>query len=124
LTLDPAINGWAIVIMSLRDRQPPNAPLVHPKLNTGKEPFKCGMASAECGVVEQQSNEATKLSGLVAWFLGCSKEFPSAGIRFPSSPAPRALRSAPRCPCGICRSRGNETHFILDWQMRIADFSE
>jgi hypothetical protein len=52
------------------------------------------MASAECGVVEQQSNEGTKLSGLVAWFLGCSKEFPSAGIRFPSLPslvrAPRA----------------------------------
>ena len=25
-------------------------PNVHPKLNTGKEPFKCGMENAECGV--------------------------------------------------------------------------
>jgi len=28
----------------------PNAPIVHPKMNSGKEPFKCGMGSAECGV--------------------------------------------------------------------------
>jgi hypothetical protein len=48
--LDPAINGWAIVIASFRDGQPPIAPIVHPKMNTGKE-------------------------------------FPSAGIRFPSSPS-------------------------------------
>jgi hypothetical protein len=46
LTLDPAINGWAIVIALLRDWQTPIAAIVHPKLNTGKEPFKCGMASA------------------------------------------------------------------------------
>ena len=26
------------------------APIVHPKMNTGKEPFKCGMESADCGV--------------------------------------------------------------------------
>ncbi len=25
-------------------------PIVHPKMKTGKEPFKCGMESAECGV--------------------------------------------------------------------------
>ena len=24
-------------------------PIIHPKMNAGKEPFKCGMASAECG---------------------------------------------------------------------------
>ena len=24
--------------------------IVHPKMNSGKEPFKCGMESAECGV--------------------------------------------------------------------------
>jgi hypothetical protein len=28
----------------------PNAPIVHFKMNTGKEAFKCGMESAECGV--------------------------------------------------------------------------
>jgi hypothetical protein len=44
-------------------------------MDSGKGPFKCGMESAECGMVEQQSNEGTKLSGLVAWFLGCSKNF-------------------------------------------------
>jgi hypothetical protein len=38
------------LIDSLADIQTPNAPIVHPKLNTGKEPFKCGMESAECGV--------------------------------------------------------------------------
>jgi hypothetical protein len=37
LTLDPAINGLAIVIESLRDWQPPNAPIVHLKMNSGKE---------------------------------------------------------------------------------------
>ena len=26
------------------------APIVHPKMKSGKEPFKCGMESAECGV--------------------------------------------------------------------------
>jgi hypothetical protein len=40
------MNGWAIVIAPLRDGQTPNAPIVHPKLNTGKEPLKCGMESA------------------------------------------------------------------------------
>jgi len=30
--------------------QTPIAPIVHSKMNTGKEPFKCGMESAECGV--------------------------------------------------------------------------
>ena len=30
--------------------QTPIAPIVHPKMNTGKELFKCGMESAECGV--------------------------------------------------------------------------
>jgi predicted small lipoprotein YifL len=30
--------------------QTPIAPIVHPKMNSGKEPFKCGMESAECGV--------------------------------------------------------------------------
>ena len=44
------MNGWAIVIAPLRDGQTPNAPIVHPKMNSGKEPFKCGMESAECGV--------------------------------------------------------------------------
>jgi len=28
----------------------PIAPIVHPKMKTGKEPFKCGMEIAECGV--------------------------------------------------------------------------
>ena len=28
----------------------PFPPIVHSKLNTGKEPFKCGMENAECGV--------------------------------------------------------------------------
>jgi hypothetical protein len=32
------------------DFQTPIAPNVHPKLNTGKEPFQCGMANAECGI--------------------------------------------------------------------------
>ena len=30
--------------------QTPITPIVHPKMNSGKEPFKCGMDSAECGV--------------------------------------------------------------------------
>jgi hypothetical protein len=30
--------------------QTPFAPLVYLKMNTGKEPFKCGMESAECGM--------------------------------------------------------------------------
>jgi hypothetical protein len=41
-------------------------------MNTGKEPFKCGMESAECGVVEQQSNEGTKFCRLgcfVPWLF-------------------------------------------------------
>jgi hypothetical protein len=33
------------------------------------------LPESECGVVEQQSNEGTKLSGFVALFLGCSKDF-------------------------------------------------
>ena len=35
----------------------------------------CGLPESECSVVEQQSNEGTKLSGFVSWFLGCSKNF-------------------------------------------------
>jgi hypothetical protein len=31
--------------------QTPLAPIVHPKLNTGKELFKCGMGSAECAPI-------------------------------------------------------------------------
>jgi hypothetical protein len=30
--------------------QTPIVPIVHSKMNIGKEPFKCGMESAECGV--------------------------------------------------------------------------
>jgi hypothetical protein len=48
--LFPALKRRAIVIASLCDGQTPIAPIVHPKMNTGKEPFKCGMESAECGV--------------------------------------------------------------------------
>jgi hypothetical protein len=40
------MNGWAIVIAPLRDGQTPNAPIIHRKMNTGKEPFKCEMESA------------------------------------------------------------------------------
>ncbi len=43
LTRYPAINGWAIVISPPRNRQPPIAPIVQPKMKTGKERFKCGM---------------------------------------------------------------------------------
>jgi hypothetical protein len=46
LTPDPAINGWAIVIASLRDWQTPNAPIIHLKMTTGKKPFKCGMGKS------------------------------------------------------------------------------
>jgi hypothetical protein len=48
-TTNPALKCRAIVIMSLRDGQTPIAPIVHPKLNTGKERFQCGMRNAECG---------------------------------------------------------------------------
>jgi hypothetical protein len=44
------MNGRAILITSFRDGQTPIAPIVHPKMNTRKEPFKRGMESAECGV--------------------------------------------------------------------------
>jgi hypothetical protein len=47
------------------------------------------MGSAECGVVEQQSNEGTKLSGFVAWFLGCSKKLQDEMSRFTSDFRPR-----------------------------------
>jgi hypothetical protein len=50
LTPDPAINGWAIVVVSLHDCQTPIAPIVHTKMKTGKEPFQCGMRNAECGM--------------------------------------------------------------------------
>jgi hypothetical protein len=51
----------------------PFAPIVHPKMNTGKEPFQCGMRNADVGVIEHQSNKRIKFAVLVAWFLGCSK---------------------------------------------------
>jgi hypothetical protein len=41
--LFPALKRQAIVIASLRDSQPPNAPIVHTKMNIGKE-----CSSAEC----------------------------------------------------------------------------
>jgi hypothetical protein len=48
------LKGWAIVIASLRDWQPSIAPIVHPKINPGKEPFQCGMESADCGMGNPQ----------------------------------------------------------------------
>jgi hypothetical protein len=86
---------------------------------------KCGMGSAECGLVEQQSNEGTKfcrLCCLVSWLL---KKLQAEMSRFTSDfrhrqascaspceimPAPRLpivsavfhwASSAPRCPGGI-----------------------
>jgi hypothetical protein len=50
----------------------PIAPIVHPKMNSGKEPFKCGMGSAEREVIDQPSNEGTKfcrLGCLVPWLF-------------------------------------------------------
>jgi hypothetical protein len=73
------------------------APIVHPKMKTGKEPFKCGMASADCGVVEQQSNEATKLyrlGCLVPWLF---KRVPVRRHQISVIAQPRA----PRCPCAM-----------------------
>jgi len=73
------------------------APIVHPKMNTGKEPFKCDIR-----IAEWLNNKATKQQSyvvLVAWFLGCSKEFPSACVRFPSSPS--LVRPVVPAQCGF-----------------------
>jgi hypothetical protein len=48
LTLEPAINGWAMVIASLSDWRTPIAPIVHPKMNSGKEQLP--MRNSECEV--------------------------------------------------------------------------
>ena len=45
------MNGWVMVIASLRDWQPSIAPIVQPKMNVGKEPFKCGMENAKCAPI-------------------------------------------------------------------------
>jgi len=80
------------------------ASIVHPKMKTGKEPFQCGIRIADCGVVEQQSNEATKLCRLgclVPWLfkirLETMRRFKSDFRHRPAS----CVRPAPRCPCGI-----------------------
>jgi hypothetical protein len=69
----------------------PSAPIVHPKMKTGKEPFKCGMRpsslpsslrydAASCfdaaRSAEGLNNKATKeqsFAVLVAWFLVVQK---------------------------------------------------
>jgi len=39
-----------MILLPSDEIQTPIATIVHPKMNTGKEPFKCGMESAKCGV--------------------------------------------------------------------------
>jgi hypothetical protein len=91
----------------------PFAKFVQPKMKTGKEPFKCGMASAECGVVEQQSNERTKfcrLGCLVPWlFKKLQDEMSRFNSDFRHRPA-SCVRPAPRCPGGI---RNAEWHLKI-----------
>jgi hypothetical protein len=47
-SLDLRALGFAALLMFRTTTRIP--PIIHPKMNAGKEPFKCGMASAECGV--------------------------------------------------------------------------
>ena len=44
--LNPALKCRAVVIASLCDGQTPFALIVHPKLNSGKSRYKCGVQSA------------------------------------------------------------------------------
>jgi hypothetical protein len=76
----------------------------HPKVNLGKNPFQCGMEGAECGMVEQQSNEGTKfyrLGCLVPWLFKKLQD----GMRRSTSVSViakhRAPSHMPRCYCGI-----------------------
>ena len=70
-----------------------------------KRVFKCGMrpsslpsslrydaascfdAARSAGWLNNKATKEQSFAVLVAWFLGCSKKFPSASIRFPSSPS-------------------------------------
>ena len=89
LTIYPAINGWAIVTTSPRDCQTPFAPIVHLKMNSGKE----SVTNAECGLAIAAFQSARGLAHSKTLRVRPSRaEFPPGfGLRRPSTAFPQIV---------------------------------
>ncbi len=61
-------------------------PIVHPKMKTGKEPFKCGIRIAECGMGDPQITQITQISFSSSASSAKSADKTSC-VRIPSSPS-------------------------------------
>ncbi len=101
-------------------------PIVHPKMKTGKEPFKCGIRIAECGMGDPQITQITQISfppsAASAKSADNTSRPPSSDFRH--RPASCAAPARPVAPAAFVGVEVTRLISISDWRLRIADFSE